>query len=114
MKVFKLIFSISLSVIFVVSTITVLFSASSVLRAGLETYVFKVDNCYDRYAYEAVPLKEVGESTTTTKEKPNCEEINKNETRRRLSEGLATLIVATPLAWLTFKKSQSLLKEERG
>ncbi|MEX2054375.1 MAG: hypothetical protein WD883_02440 [Candidatus Colwellbacteria bacterium] len=106
MKIINLVVSIMLALVFVISTVTVLFSAGRVVNAGLDAYVFKIDNCYGpRY----LPT-EVGEGEKEVPEQPECF-IDYNQAKRDVSGGLALLVVAAPLAYFSYRKSLSLVRE---
>ena len=96
-----------LALVFVVSTITVLFSTGRMVNAVLDAYVFKVDNCYGPRFTPA----EVGEDEKPTPE-PECV-IDYNQAKRDTSGGLALLVVAAPLAYFSYKKSLALVREGR-
>ncbi|PIR98507.1 MAG: hypothetical protein COT88_01635 [Candidatus Colwellbacteria bacterium CG10_big_fil_rev_8_21_14_0_10_41_28] len=106
MKIFKIVFSIAIAAIFVISTVTVIFSSGRMVNAGLETYVFKVDNCYGP-RYETVPLGEGEDSKSVDQQ---CE-VDYNQAKRDVAGGLSYLLVAAPFAYLTFRKLEQLLKE---
>ena len=108
MKLVQLVVSISLSLVFVISTVTVLFSSGRMLNAVMDAYVFKVDNCYG--GQRAVPLMEEGEEKL---QDLKCE-VDYNQAKRDISGGISLLVFATPLAYFTFRKSQALLKEGRA
>ena len=103
MKVIRLVIAISLSLIFVVSALAAAFSAGTIVKAVLDTYVFEVDNCY--YPRPVSLEVEVGE------EEPECK-VDYNQAKRDISRGLAQLIALTPVAYFSYRKSMSLLKEE--
>lgn len=106
MKIIRLVISISLSLIFVVSTLVAVFSAGRIVNAVLDTYVFEVDNCYYPRPV-AIEDPAVGE-------KPEMEEctVDYNQAKRDVSGGLAQILVLTPIAIFSYKKSMKLLKEE--
>ncbi|PIR97829.1 MAG: hypothetical protein COT89_02885 [Candidatus Colwellbacteria bacterium CG10_big_fil_rev_8_21_14_0_10_42_22] len=111
MKIFKLVFAIAIALVFVVSTLTVMFSAGSVLNAVFSAYVFGVEDCYSNGpVVEPVPFDEVGDKTAID----NKCEVNHNQAKREVAGGLSILIVAIPFAYLSWKESRKLLKEERG
>jgi len=105
MKLIQLVVSISLALVFVLSTITVLFSSGRVLNAVMDAYVFKVDNCYGP---RVVPLE--GEEKVPD---VKCE-VDYNDAKRNISGGISLLVVAAPLAYFTFKKSLDLIKEGKS
>lgn len=105
MKIISLVVSISLALIFVISTVTVLFSTGRMVNAAFDAYVFKVDNCYGP---RDLPIDVVGEETKT----PECG-IDFNQARRDISGGLSLLIVAAPLAYFSYRKSLALVREGR-
>lgn len=106
MKLMRLVVSISLALIFVISTVTVLFSTGRMINAAFDAYVFKVDNCYGPRPM----VEKVGEDGTPVEYECG---IDYNQARRDISGGLALLIVAAPLAYFTYRKSLSLVREGR-
>jgi len=106
MRIISLVVSIMLALVFVVSTVTILFSTGRMVNAVFDAYVFKVDNCYGpRY----FPVEEGEESP----KEPECV-IDYNQAKRDISGGLALLIVAAPLAYFSYKKSLALVREGKA
>lgn len=112
MKTFRLIFAISLSVLFVVSALVAMFNAGSVINAALNAYVFEVEEeyCDERkvpVAEGETPLVEVGDSQV----EEECG-VDYNGAKRDIAGGIAYLIVSAPVAYISFRKSQTLFKGE--
>lgn len=108
MNWFKIIFAVALSIILVVSTLTTLFGAGRIVNAVLETYVFKVENC--RYDYARVPVPEKGD---LGEQKEICE-IDYNQAKRSIADGIGMVFVAAPLAWFMFQHTRKMMKETRS
>lgn len=94
---FKLVFAAALAVIFIVATLVALFATTRGANAVFRTYVFKVETC----EFKAQPRPVNGDDGQAQEHRETCE-IDYNGARRDIAEGLATLVVAAPLAWGSF------------
>ena len=95
------IITIAVAILFLVSTITVLFTTGSALGEVFKTYVFKVERC----SFKEVPILEPEEPRKIPEEE--CK-LDYNNAKRVLSESLALLIISIPLSIFTYKKLMSL------
>jgi len=102
----KLVFTIAIAIVFVVSTFVALFGAGSMLNATLRTYVFKVEECI--YRPVAAPI----ESEKTVVEEPQEEcKVNSNNAKGNIADGLGMFILAAPLALVSFWQTRRTVKE---
>ena len=96
--------AIIMGVLFLVSSITVLFSAGSLLGEIFKTYILKAEYC-EFAAPISFPERENITERTIPEEK--CK-INYNRAKERISDSLALLIIGIPIAFFTYRKVWSL------
>ena len=102
----KLVFTIAIAIVFVVSTFVALFGAGSMLNATLRTYVFKVEECMYR------PMVASVESEKTIAEDPQQEcKVDYNNAKGNIADGLGMFILAAPLALVSFWQTRRTVKE---
>lgn len=106
MNWFKFLFAAALAIILVVSTLTSLFGAGRVVNAVLETYVFQVENC----RYKTVP-RPVGDNTEDYEEPQETCEIDYNQAKRDIANGVGMFLVAAPLAWFMYGQTKKMIEE---
>lgn len=104
-KIAKTILLIAVAILFLVTSISSLFSASRISSQYLMTYVFRIEQCEYR---EIEPKPEVNETPNLQKE---CK-IDYNRTKEVLSESISLLILALPISCLSYRKLSKLYKEE--
>ncbi|MEX0916540.1 MAG: hypothetical protein WDZ44_00320 [Candidatus Spechtbacterales bacterium] len=101
----KLVFTVAIAVVFVVSTFVALFGAGSMLNATLRTYVFKVEEC--TYKPIARPIESEG-----IMEEPQEEcKVDYNRAKGNIADGLGMFILAAPLALVSFWTTRRTVKE---
>jgi len=110
MQYLKLLFLLALVILFVGTSFSAIFGGGKVLTSLFKAYVFKVETC--QYDYRAKPIPvEVGGEILAEEPTEECK-IDYNDAKRDISEGLAMVIVATPIAFLLFRKIKEHLKTE--
>jgi len=111
MNYLKSLFLLALVILFVGTSFSAIFGGGKVLTAIFKAYVFKVETC--QYNYKPRPIM--------AEEKPQIEEepeekckIDYNDAKKDIAEGLAMVIVTTPIALLLFRKVKDYLRESKA
>ncbi|MAG45630.1 MAG: hypothetical protein CMH63_02555 [Nanoarchaeota archaeon] len=107
-KVVKAVLLITVAVLFLVTSIISLVSASNIISETAKTYILKVERC------EFEPLARSLESGVQPEELPDPErgcKIDYNQTKRELADSIAMLIIALPIALFTYRKLFKIYKD---
>lgn len=114
MNWFKIIFSATLGIVFVVATVTALFGAVQATGAVMQTFIFQVDDQDYYSAPRPVVVKEDGsvleEQPQETKEEIRARAVN--QAKREIAQGLSMFIIAAPLAGVTFWQLRRMMREK--
>lgn len=95
---------IALSLVFVVSTVVSLFGAGRAINAFLKGVVWDLYPCIYRPMLAPVDLREAGSTAKELKlENPECVP-DKKRPLEDMVDGLAMLLPAAPLAYITFRQ----------
>ena len=107
MKWVKLIFVISLAIIFVGTTFVAIIGAAQILDQVFRVYIFKYETCI--YGPRAVPI----EKSVEISEEEMVEEchVDYNHAKRGISTGLSMLLIAFPIALISKKSLKKAIKE---
>ena len=98
----KLVFTIAIAVVFVVSTFVALFGAGQIVNATLRAYVFGVEESWcDRPVIGADGREQVG---------PQDCGIDYNNAKGNIADGLGMFILAAPLALVSFWTTRRTVK----
>lgn len=111
MNWFKIIFMAALSVIFVVGTFVALFGAGQALNATLRTYVFQVEDCRFGVVKPLTTVPAEGESRVLAEELEETCDVDYNQAKRNIVDGLSMFILAAPLAGGMFWQARRMMKE---
>lgn len=112
MQYLKLLFLLALVILFVGTSFSAIFGGGKVLTSVFKAYIFKVETCRYDYRVKPVPIERNSEITTEDPEE-ECA-IDYNDAKRDISEGLAMIIVTTPIALLLFRKIKEHLKTDEA
>lgn len=106
MKWLKLTFIVALAIIFVGTSFVAIFGAGRILGQVFKTYIFKYETCEYR-PLQARSIEELQQEQASEKE---CY-VDYNRAKRDISDGLAMLIIAFPIAWLSQRALRRSIKE---
>ena len=109
MKWFKVIFAVALSAILVVSALSALFGAGRMLNAGLQTYVFQIEEC--RYDYPR-PIPVEPDGNVLPQEPQETCFIDHNRAKREIAGGLSMFIPGVLVATLTLVFTRKIAQRE--
>src|SRR3989338_3964854 len=103
----KVILSAALAIVFVVSALVALFNAGTIVKAVLETYILKVENC--RYDYKPVPI----DKELIAEEPEETCFVDYNSAKRDIANGVGMFVVFAPIAWFMFGQTRKMLSENK-
>jgi len=104
-KVVKTVILITIAVLFLVSSIISLVSASRLISETTKTYFLGVETC----TYKPV-ARAIAPTENYIPEKEECK-VDYNNARGVLADTIAMLIVALPVAFFTYKKLFKVYRE---
>jgi hypothetical protein len=93
----KTILTAAIAVVFVVTGLYAVFSAGSLLNTGIER-VLGVEDCIHAPKFPSDDFPGV-----------ECE-LDKNQQKRELARGIATLLVTLPVAWVSYRQLKKTIK----
>ena len=106
MKWLKLIFIIALAIIFIGTAFTAIFGAGRVLGQVFKVYIFKYETC----EYKPIPIRSDNEPKPGEVSEKECY-VDYNRAKKDISEGLALLIIAFPIAYFSQRALRRAIKE---
>jgi hypothetical protein len=104
-KVVKAVLLITVAVLFLVTSIMSLTSASRIGAETVKTYVLEVETC--EYKYLARPIEPEAKPLP---EEETCK-IDYNQAKERIVDSIALFIVSLPVAIFTYRKLFKIYKE---
>lgn len=104
-KIVKTVLLVTIAVLFIITSIMSIVSASRIISETTKTYILGVETC--NYKPIARPL-ETNEDFVEPEEE--CK-IDYNNAKRVFAESIAMLIVALPIAILTYRKLFKIYRE---
>lgn len=104
-KIVKTVLLVTIAVLFIITSIMSIISASRIISEITETYILDVETC--NYKPIARP-PEANEEYVEPEEE--CK-IDYNNAKRVFAESIAMLIVALPIAILTYRKLFKIYRE---
>lgn len=114
MTYLRFLFLLALVVLFVGTSFSAIFGGGKLLTAVFKAYVFKVETCRYDYMSKPLPAAEPVERPAPANQvdyKEVCK-IDYNDAKRDVAEGLAMMIIASPIAFLLFRKIKEYLREK--
>ncbi len=106
MKWLKLTFIIALAIIFIGTSFVAIFGAGKVLGQVFKVYIFKYETC----EYKPLPVRSAEEPQPEQASEKECY-VDYNRAKRDISDGLAMLIIAFPIAYFSQRALRRLIKE---
>ena len=107
-KVVKTVLLITIAVLFLVTSIISLVSASNVISEITKTYFLGVETC--NYKPVVRPLEVEVRPGQIQESEEECK-IDYNQTKRELANSIAMLIVSLPIAIFTYRKLFSVYRD---
>lgn len=108
MKWVKLIFVISLAIIFIGTTFVAVIGATQILDQVFRVYILKYETC--NYGPRAVPVEKSVEISNEEEMVEKCY-VDYNHAKRGISTGLSMLLIAFPIAIISKKGLKKSIKE---
>ena len=107
MKWLKLIFIIALAIIFIGTAFTAIFGAGKALGQVFKVYVFKYETC----EYKITPVRKEELLLEIPQESEKECYIDYNRAKKDISEGLALLLIALPIAYFSQRALRKSIKQ---
>lgn len=112
MTYLRFLFLLALVVLFVGTSFSAIFGGGKLLTAVFKAYVFKVETCRYDYMPKSLPVVPAERQAPTEQDYKEVCKIDYNDAKRDVAEGLAMMIIASPIAFLLFRKIKEYLREK--
>ena len=109
-KIVKTVLMITIAVLFLVTSIMSLTSASRIGSEIVKTYVLKVESCEYKYLARPIEPEEAGVKGMSSPQEETCK-IDYNQAKSRIVDSTALLLVSLPLALFTYRKLFKIYKD---